>query len=71
MSTFVAIYKCRLCEKIEEAHHTGKTLATHYLQNAILGQVLNPTHPHMIEPHQCDNGSIGIADFQGFKKVGD
>jgi hypothetical protein len=71
MSTYVAIYKCRLCGKNIEAHRTGRAIAVKSLHIAISGNVISPMNPHMIEPHWCDNGDIGIADFQGFKKAGE
>lgn len=71
MNTFIALYKCRLCSKTEEAHHTGEAKAIQSMHAAISGNVFNSMDPHMVEPHWCDNGDIGIADFQGFRKAGD
>lgn len=71
MSTYVAIYKCRMCRETIEAHRTGESMAMKYAHGAISGNVFYPMDPHMVEPHRCDNGDIGIADFQGFKKVGE
>lgn len=69
-----AIYKCRLCgEKFKDCE-TGHDIAfilavgiTSSEYYTIKGQ---PTF-HRTMVHNCEDGSIGFADFQGFKREDD
>ena len=72
MAEYIAIHKCRLCAKIIEGCHTGKCIASKEIFNvACTGRSELVQGPWLVESHVCDDGSMGITDFQGFKKVGD
>lgn len=68
---YQAAYKCRLCK---EEFQAGEL----YTQNKVIKKV---TGISMIVPfalnnrgtilHVCEDDSLGIADFQGFKKAED
>ncbi|MCD7724305.1 MAG: hypothetical protein LUI12_01910 [Clostridiales bacterium] len=71
--TYQAIYKCRLCgeitcgawegERREAANSMNWLTNDRDYSNCYTGNI-----ERMIT-HYCDDGSIGIADFQGFKVV--
>lgn len=71
MAEYISTYKCRLCGKVFAC---GKT----YTEDESLKKIVKsctilplfPTDTGNI-PHGCEDGSIGIADLQGFKKVGE
>ena len=76
MSEYRAIYKCRLCgEEFEKG-------ATPNIDVAI-SRMVNITHGYMSDKyytgiqvkdtfmHSCKDGSLGLADFLGFRKVED
>lgn len=68
MAEYQAIYKCRLCGLELGAQRTGKDFAmreTALLACGFYDKCKSPNHTI----HFCDDGSVGIADFQGFKKV--
>ena len=78
MEMYMAIYKCRLCGK--EFCHSGTgdrdTAATAAMytvleSSGITPQFESPNAPMQFEFHSCKDGSYGMADFQGMKKVGD
>jgi len=59
---YKAVYKCRLCgETFRDDKWSEKEAKEMFLENC---------HDIWME-HRCKNGSVGVADFQGFKKVGD
>lgn len=68
---FQAIYKCRLCGKIfkkgNESVGRAIGIATRLTSedNFVQGDVYGSRH----EIHNCEDGSCGFSDFQGFKKV--
>ena len=71
MVEYRAVYKCRLCGKVFENGITGSgcvagiairlTTEDNFIQSGIYG------HRHIT--HNCEDGSFGFADYQGFKKV--
>lgn len=76
MSKYVAVYKCRLCgeifydsliseeaEKCLMAFEKGKS---YYLSHSGRNNV-SRYKGH----YYCKDGSLGVADFQGFRKVGE
>lgn len=74
MSTiYKAIYKCRLCGKAFMGEVTGNETVA---RDAVIGVVTcGEFYPercgiglHRYYPHWCDDGSFGMADFQGFRK---
>ena len=73
MSEYRAIYKCRLCgEEFVSAATGNEDIA---IKNMVvitaecdLGQrILNPITK--LSMHSCKDGSMGLADFLGFRKA--
>lgn len=67
-----AIYKCRLCGEVyENGVTTGTDLAMRTITELAIGLVCTlPMAPRMTEVHACGGeyaGSMGLADFQGWK----
>ena len=74
---YMAIYKCRLCGK--EFYHAGTdcegtaskaAMYTVLESSGITPQFESPNAPIQFDLHNCKDGSYGMADFQGMKKVG-
>jgi hypothetical protein len=68
---YQAVYKCRICGGetsgcCTDSESTAMREIWNLKVNALSEQ---SAHPHMIETHHCKDGSIGVADFQGFKKI--
>lgn len=68
MAECQAIYKCRLCgEEYCGERVSEETIAISYNTpitvdgNKIFGMCLHGTH-------NCDDGSLGLSDFQGFRR---
>ena len=59
---YQSVYKCRLC---------GEVFGHFTFSKAQAQEVLNENCHNAWEEHKCSDGSIGFADFQGFKKVGE
>jgi len=69
---FHSIYKCRLCGKEYASGCTrNKTIALNSMIGASQNIPLVVQQPTLTDTHYCDDGSYGIADFQGFRKVED
>lgn len=73
MSEYRAIYKCRLCEeKFMSAITRNTDIALKHMASITVGY--NPTE-YIGGPitgatmHSCKDGSMGLADFLGFKKA--
>lgn len=69
MKEYRAIYKCRLCGKI---FANGKKRTENKSLNKIVNlSTVSPLFPHDkgYIPHGCKDGSIGLAEFLGFRKV--
>lgn len=69
---YIAVYKCRLCgTTYSSGATTGKQVAECCmveLNAGICGTV--PMAPRMTDTHDCGGeyeGSLGLADFQGWK----
>ena len=72
MAEYIAIHKCRLCGKLFEGAHGGEQIARKEMINLVVTRKSELIQsPQMMDIHDCSNGSYGMADFQGFKKVGD
>ena len=74
MVEYRAIFKCRLCGEIYESGCTGcKDIALQSVVSVCLPNANPPCpqSPSITEPHSCKDRSIGVADFQGFRKVND
>lgn len=74
MTEYRAIYKCRLCgEEFEHCDWSKEYLITHpknffeHSKNSILRCEYQYSHWW----HKCKDGSFGISDFIGFKKMED
>lgn len=68
MAVFQSIYKCRLCGLELVAQRTGKDFAmceTAMLACGFYDKCKSPNHTI----HFCDDGSVGLTDFQGFRRV--
>ncbi|OYO76126.1 hypothetical protein C8E03_108177 [Lachnotalea glycerini] len=70
--TYKAIYKCCLCgkkfplPKIEiYSDNIEKIISDFQLRSYASGRNYLL---HLTEKHRCKDGSLGFADFQGFKK---
>ncbi len=66
---YKAVYKCRLCDEIFTC---GKV----YTENEVFEKIAEISTILVLSPndkgniaHGCKNGSIGIADLKGFKKI--
>ena len=75
MIEYRAIYKCRLCGKEFVSAATGSadiaikhmvTVTTGIKPLEFIGNPIEET-----SMHSCKDGSMGLADFLGFRKVGD
>lgn len=71
MTSYNAIYKCRLCGKEFENGKTGEDLAAAAtILMASVGNTKNLATGAIEKQccHFCDDGSYGISDFIGFRK---
>ena len=75
MTEYRAIYKCRLCgEEFVSAVTGNADIAIKHMVSVTSGY--NPTE-YIGAPitektmHSCKGGSMGMADFLGFRKVGE
>ena len=77
MMEYRAIYKCRLCgEEIAKTTMADKIDVEIQIRNtcAFSSDFFNPKTAHRelrAIPHSCKDGSYGLAEFIGFRKVGD
>lgn len=73
MVTYQAIYKCRLCGEsfADGATIEGIAMAVNVALTINETFYNSDTHSsgHRYMPHSCKDGSVGFADFQGFRKV--
>lgn len=68
MPEYRGIYKCRLCGEEYTNGITGMEIAMQ--ETAMIacgGSGKYDTHLH--GTHNCDDGSYGLSDFYGFRKV--
>lgn len=70
---YKAIYKCRLCGEVyKNGVTTGQDMAMRCMAELVCGiRGTVPIAPTMTETHYCGGdyaGSLGLADFQGWKK---
>lgn len=69
MRRYLAIYKCRLCGETFCAKEAGgRRAALNAAICASMGKLPEPNAPTLNDIHSCEDGSIGIADFIGFKE---
>lgn len=66
-----AIYKCRLCNKeFEDACTCNKGLVFDCMIAMVCDTKLGqPLEPQKLNLHCCDDKSMGLADFQGWKSI--
>ena len=75
MTEYRAIYKCRLCGKEFVSAATGSAdIAIKHMVRVTTGIkplefIGNPIEETSM--HSCKDGSMGLADFLGFRKVED
>lgn len=68
MIEYQAIYKCRLCgEEYGSARTSAKIARSETAMIVVDGLGIYGTRLHSM--HNCNDGSYGMADFQGFRKV--
>lgn len=73
---YQAIHKCRLCgEVIESEILVQPNVAHRIIGNFVYGnqeELRSEPHPvNEYDAHYCKDGSFGLCDFQGFKKIGE
>jgi hypothetical protein len=66
---YQAIYKCRLCG--EEIKGNSGIYPSYYCNVPQMNVNNNIEYFPKTGIHDCKDGSMGVMDFQGFKKVGD
>ena len=80
MSEYRVIYKCRLCgEEFDGMTFDEKdNLPFYAMANFVtgndsfeMGYKKPPSIIYKAEKHNCKDGSMGLADFLGCRKVGD
>lgn len=73
MTEYQAIYKCRLCGKeFESAMTTSADVARKQILHATIGYKIEEWIGPPLEKntmHSCKDGSMGVSDFLGIKKV--
>lgn len=66
---YKAVYRCRLCgAEYKPGATAGEAIAAAHMYELaadLCGIV--PEAPRKIEPHLCPDGSMGVADFLGWK----
>lgn len=48
---------------------SDKTIGVSFMQKKVIDEDLHIHDISFLEFHNCEDGSFGFADFQGFKKV--
>jgi len=61
---YQSIYKCRLCGEETKRNITDESEVNQFNWYVYEGGTYN------IKAHTCLDGSLGISDFQGYRKVG-
>ena len=73
MTEYRAIYKCRLCGgEFESCVTTSIDVVIKNMLNVTVGHEIKQwigTPVSETSMHSCKNGSFGMADFVGFRKV--
>lgn len=73
MAKYQAIYKCRLCgeEFVDGTTGEGIAMAVNIALtvNETFYNANTHSSGHRYMPHYCKDGSMGFADFHGFRKV--
>lgn len=69
---YQAIYKCRLCGEEFSDGETGERIANIVTQSLAVADSTAANLKYTLNirnVHNCQDGSFGLADFQGFKKT--
>lgn len=72
MIEYRGVFKCRLCGETYESGCTGsEDIALQSVISVCIDGLKPPCpqSPHIRALHSCKDGSIGVSDFQGFRKV--
>lgn len=71
MAKYQAVYKCRLCGELikGDIFECEEILGFNKTQDGILDKNLNIMHVTIYEQHRCEDDSLGMVDFMGFRKV--
>lgn len=66
---YKAVYRCRLCGKeYRPGITTDQAMAVAHMEELAAGLCGTvPVAPRLTEPHPCHDGSLGVADFLGWK----
>lgn len=74
MDEYSAVYKCRLCGEVFSTREFDKDTARFACTGLAIAEHIPDQYTgfHLFRnlEHFCKDGSYGIADIQGFKKVG-
>lgn len=71
-STYNAYYKCRLCGETFSYISTGQHIAKKTaIEMSINGHETSEAQVNSLNEHFCKDGSIGMADFLGWKVKND
>jgi len=77
MTEYRAIYKCRLCgeefekEKVDYKRAIAAVLCLGMFGNESFDDSTTDISVCRVIDHNCKDGSMGLADFLGFRKVED
>lgn len=66
MYDYMTKYKCRLCGKVFSASFINNKIINKF-SNHNKGLKLRNGYKNKVLYHCCEDGSVGIADFVGFK----
>lgn len=70
--TYNACYKCRLCGETFSPIFTGQSIAMKTaVEMTINGHKTSEAQVNSLNEHFCKDGSIGMADFLGWKVKND
>lgn len=66
MYDYTSMYKCRLCGKVYSISVTNNKVIRKF-SDWNRGIKMRKEYSNKVFYHKCDDGSIGISDFVGFK----
>lgn len=71
MVKYQAIYKCRMCGDLVKGDifECEEILGFNEKSDYVLDKNLNMIRVTIWEAHHCEDGSLGLIDFHGFRKV--
>ena len=75
LGKYATVYKCRLCGKEKLIESSARGIIFRFeITNNEFGVVYSDNGKHdffRYTEHFCDDGSFGLADFQGFMRIDD